>query len=105
MKKKGIILIKTKLNREGLLDLKIVLKKLFALGTRNLLIEGGDKITKNLIKDKLIDIFYLFQSPKILKKSKINQAFTSFKILNDKYKKVSKIVSKLAKDNITIYKR
>jgi diaminohydroxyphosphoribosylaminopyrimidine deaminase/5-amino-6-(5-phosphoribosylamino)uracil reductase len=101
----GVTLIKNKLNHDQLLDLKLVLKKLFALGTRNLLIEGGDKVTKNLIKNRLIDTFYLFQSPKILKKGKINQDFTSFKILNDKYKKVSKIVSKLAKDNITIYKR
>ena len=105
LKKKGVTLIKTRLNRKRLLDLKMVLKKLYVLGTRNLLIEGGDKITKNLIKDRLIDTFYLFQSPKILKKSKINQGFTSIKILNAKYKKVSKIVSKLAKDNITIYKR
>ena len=105
MKKKGIILIKTKLNREGLLDLKIVLKKLYVLGTRNLLVEGGDRMTKNLIKNRLIDKFYLFQSPKILKINKISQSFTSFGILNDKYKKVSKIISKLAKDNITIYKR
>ena len=105
LKKMGVTLIKNKLNHDQLLDLKLVLKKLFALGTRNLLIEGGDKVTKNLIKNRLIDTFYLFQSPKILKKSKINQGFTSFKILNDKYKKVSKIVSKLAKDNITIYKR
>jgi diaminohydroxyphosphoribosylaminopyrimidine deaminase/5-amino-6-(5-phosphoribosylamino)uracil reductase len=105
LKKMGVTLIKNKLNHDQLLDLKLVLKKLFALGTRNLLIEGGDKVTKNLIKNRLIDTFYLFQSPKILKKGKINQDFTSFKILNDKYKKVSKIVSKLAKDNITIYKR
>tara|TARA_Y100000992_G_scaffold259556_1_gene194156 strand:- start:583 stop:1689 length:1107 start_codon:yes stop_codon:yes gene_type:complete len=105
LKKKGVILIKSKLNSEGLLDLKIVLKKLFALGTRNLLIEGGDKITKNLIKNKLIDMFYLFQSPKIIRKNKVNQSFTSFKILNQKYKKSYKISSKLAKDNITIYKR
>ena len=105
LKKKGIILIKTKLNREGLLDLKIVLKKLYVLGTRNLLVEGGDRMTKNLIKNRLIDKFYLFQSPKILKINKISQSFTSFGILNDKYKKVSKIISKLAKDNITIYKR
>ena len=62
LKKKGITLIKTRLNRENLLDLKMVFKKLFALGTRNLLIEGGDRITKNLIKDRLIDKFYLFQS-------------------------------------------
>ena len=105
LKKKGLTLIKTKLTGEGLLDLKIVLKKLFTLGTRNLLVEGGDKISKNLIKNRLIDIFYLFQSPKILKVNRINQSFTSFGILNGKYKKVSKIISKLAKDNITIYKR
>ena len=105
LKKKGLTLIKTKLNNEGLLDLKIVLKKLFTLGTRSLLVEGGDKISKNLIKNRLIDTFYLFQSPKILRVNKINQGFTSFGILNAKYKKVSKITSKLAKDNITIYKR
>jgi len=105
LKKKGLILIKTKLNSEGLLDLKTVLKKLFILGTRSLLVEGGDKLSKNLIKNRLIDTFYLFQSPKILRINKINQGFTSFGILNDKYKKVTKITSKLAKDNITIYKR
>ena len=105
LKKKGVTLIKTELNNKGLLDLKIVLRRLFALGTRTLLVEGGDKISKNLIKNRLIDTFYLFQSPKILRIDKINQGFTSFKILNDKYKKVSKITSKLAKDNITIYKR
>ncbi len=105
LRKKGFTLIKTKLDREGLIDLNIVLKKLFVLGTRNLLIEGGDKLTKNLIKKRLVDTFYLFQSPKLLKKSIIDKSFTSFKILNNKYKKTSKIVSKLAKDNITIYKR
>ena len=105
LKKKGVTLIRTKLNYKGLLDLKIVLKKLFALGTRNLLVEGGDKITKNLIMNKLIDKFYLFQSPKNLRMNRINQGFTSFGILNDKYKKLSKITSKLAKDYITIYKR
>ena len=82
-------MIKTKLNNEGLLDLKIVLKKLFTLGTRSLLVEGGDKISKNLIKNRLIDTFYLFQSRKIVKINKINQRFTSFGILNDKYKKVT----------------
>ena len=78
---------------------------LYIYGSKNLLVEGGDKISKNLIKNRLIDTFYLFQSPKILRVNKINQGFTSFGILNAKYKKVSKITSKLAKDNITIYKR
>jgi len=105
LSKKGFILIKSKLNKNGLFDFKIILKKLFSLGCRNLLIEGGDKITKNLIKHKLVDKFYLFKSPKNLQKKKISQNFTSFKILNNKYKKISKISSKLVKDNITIYKR
>ena len=60
LKKMGVTLIKNKLNHDQLLDLKLVLKKLFALGTRNLLVEGGDKVTKNLIKNRLIDTFYLF---------------------------------------------
>ena len=62
-------------------------------------------ITKNLIKDRLIDEFYLFQSPKILPKNKANLSFTSYKILNKNYNKKFKLGSKLAKDNITIYKR
>ena len=86
-------------------DLNKIIKKLFSLGTRNLLIEGGDKITKNLIKSKLIDTFYLFQSPKILTKNNEYQNFTSIKILDKNYKKKYKFASKLAKDNITIYKK
>ncbi len=105
LKKKGITLIKTKLNNKGLLDLKIVLKRLYSNGTRNLLVEGGDKITKNFIKGRLADIFYLFKSSKILPKNKIYQNFTSFDILVEKYKKEFNISSKLNKDNITIYKK
>ena len=105
LKKKNVVLIKSHLNNKGFFDLKMILKKLFNLGVRNLLVEGGDKITKSLINSKLIDIFYLFQSPKLLAKGKVNQSFTSYKILNKKYKKRYIFGSKLAKDNITIYKR
>ena len=105
LKRKEVILVKSQLNKDRLFDLKKILKKLFFLGVRNLLIEGGDKITNNLIKGKLIDVFYLFQSPKMLSKDKINQSFTSFKILNKNYKKRYRLSSKLAKDIITIYKR
>ena len=65
LKKKGITLIKSKIDDNKLFDLRIILKKLYTLGTRNLLVEGGDKITKNLIKNRLIDKFYLFKSLKI----------------------------------------
>ena len=105
LKAKGITLIKSHLNNNGLFDLNKIIKKLFRLRVRHLLIEGGDKITKNLIKSKLIDIFYLFQSPKILSKNNEYQSFTSLKILNKNYKKKYKFASKLAKDNITIYKK
>ena len=105
LKNKKINLIKSNLDNNGMFDLKLILKKLFALGFRNLLVEGGDKITKNLIKNKLIDEFYLFQSSKKLPKNTVNKSFTSYKILNKKYKKKFKFGSKLAKDNITIYKR
>ena len=94
-----------KLNNNKLFDLKRILKKLFNQGVRNILIEGGDKITKNLIKSKLIDIFYLFVSHKNIPKGKVNQSFTSFKILNKNYNKKNKFTTDLAKDNITIYKR
>ena len=105
LRKKGIILIKFKTENNGILNLRKIFKKLYSLGTRNLLIEGGDKITKYLIKERLVDIFYLFQSPLILPNSEFNKNFTSLKILNNKYKKRYKVNSKLTKDRITIYKK
>ena len=71
---------------------------------RSLLVEGGDKITKNMINRRLINEFYLFRGSKILSKNKKHIIFSSFKNLNRKYKKL-KNTAKLAKDIITIYKR
>ena len=105
LKKQGIILLKSKVDNNRLFDLRIILKKLYTLGTRNLLIEGGDVITKNLIKNRLIDKFYLFKSPKTMKTSRKHKFFTSLNILNRRYRKKNKISSKLGKDNITIYKK
>ena len=105
LKKKGITLIKSKIDDNRLFDLRIILKKLYTLGTRNLLVEGGDVITKNLIKKRLIDKFYLFKSFKNMKTTRKHKFFTSFKILNNTYRKKNKISSKLAKDNIIIYKK
>ena len=105
LKKKGLILIKVILNKKKNFDLKNILKKLFSLGIRNLLIEGGDKITKNLLKNRLINQFYLFKSSKVLSKSTKHVIFTSTDILNNYYKIKSKISTDLAKDKITIYIR
>ncbi len=105
LKKKRLILIKSKIDDKKLFNLRLILKRLYNLGTRNLLIEGGDKITKNLIKNRLIDKFYLFKSSKILLTNRKHQIFTSFDILKRKYKKKFTISSKLVKDNILIYKK
>ena len=105
LKKKGINLIRLKLDKDNHFNLNLILKKLFKLGIRNLLLEGGDKITKNFLNRKLINRFYLFESPKKLSKSKKHLIFSSYSILTKVFKKNSKISSKLAKDKITIYKR
>ena len=105
LRNKKILLFKMKLNNKGKFDLTIILRKLFRLGIRSLLIEGGDKITKNILFYKLADQFYLLKSPKNLTKNDKHVLFTSNDILKKKYKNKSKIITKLAKDNITIYKR
>ena len=105
LKKKGMILVKAKLDNNKRFNFKVILKKLFFLGVKNLLVEGGDKITKKMLDQRFVNEFYLFKSPKILSKSKKHVIFTSNGILKNKYKIKSKISSKLAKDSITIYKR
>ena len=105
LKKKGIILIKSRLDTKKRFNLKIILKKLFSLGIRNLLVEGGEKITRNMLKNRLINQFYLFKSYKTLPKIKKYVIFSSNDILNKNYIIKSRISSKLAKDKITIYKR
>ena len=105
LQKKQINLIKMKYSKNNQFDLKTVLKKLYKLGVRNLLVEGGDDLTKNFIKSRLINQFYLFKSTKILSKSKKHVIFTSLNILNKIYNKKLEFSSKLGKDTITIYKR
>ena len=105
LKKRGLYLIKLSFDKKGHFDLKKILKRLFKLGIRNLLVEVGDNLTKKFLEKRLFNEFYLFRSPKILSKSNKHQFFTSQGILNTTYNRKFKFSSKLAKDNITIYKR
>jgi len=105
LKKKGITLIKFSLNNYGFFDLNKVFKKIFTLGVRNLLIEGGDKLTKSLIKSRLVDLFYLFQSHNKMLKNNDFKIFTSLDMLNKKYQNKTTVSTKLDKDNIIIYKK
>ena len=103
-KKRGVKLIKSKINRNNEFYIKDILKKLFNMGCRNLLIEGGDKLTNSLIKNKIFNKFYLFKSPKNLSKNSEFLKFSSLGILNQKYKKKLNLNLNLRKDRITLYR-
>ena len=104
-KKKRIQLIKSSLLKDGNFDIKLILKKLYSLGCRNLLVEGGNDLTKSIISKKLFNQFYLFKSPKNLSKLVAYKAFTNFKELSQKYKSKNKVNMQLGKDSITLYKK
>jgi len=103
LKKRGTTLIKQSTDKYKNLDLKKILKDLYKMEIRNLLVEGGDILTKNFLQKKLFNEFYMFRSSKNLSKNKKHVNFTSFSILNTKYNK-HKLNSKLASDKLTIYK-
>ena len=103
-KKKGIQLIKSNLTKIKYFDLKLVLKKLYKIGIRNILVEGGNNLSGSFLKNKLLNQFYLFKSPKILTKSAPYKDFNHIKYLIQNYRIKSKINNKLTKDTITLYK-
>ena len=105
LKKKSVQLIKSNLNKKKYFDLKLILKKLYKVGIRNILVEGGDNLSCNFLKNKLFNEFYLFKSPKSLSKSIAYKDFNCFKYLSQNYKNKKKINTLLGKDSITLYKR
>ena len=104
-KKKGIQLIKSNLIKNSYFDLKLVLKKLYKVGIRNILVEGGDDLSSSFLKNKLFNEFYLFKSQKNLSKLVAYKDFNCFKYLSQNYKNKKKINTSLGKDSITLYKR
>jgi len=105
LKKKGIQLIKSDLLKNKNFDIKLILKKLYVLGCRNLLVEGGNDLSKSIIKNKLFNQFYLFKSPRILSKLSTYKEFNCLKDLSQKYKSKKKINTQLGKDSIILYKK
>tara|TARA_B110000259_G_scaffold49615_1_gene58201 strand:- start:577 stop:1683 length:1107 start_codon:yes stop_codon:yes gene_type:complete len=104
-KKKGIQLIKTNLLKNKNFDIQSIFRKIYILGCRNLLVEGGNDLSKSIIKKKLFNQFYLFKSPKSLSKLVAYKGFNCFKDLSQKYKSKNKINTQLGKDSITLYKK
>ena len=103
-KSKKIHLIKSKIGKDKKFDTKIIMKELYNLGHRNILIEGGNELTKSLLNKKIFNQFYLFKSPKKLSKLVIHKEFNSLSILEKNYKVKTKINSNFGKDAVTLYK-
>ena len=103
--KKGVQLFKSNLTKKRYFNLKLVLKKLYKTGIRNILVEGGDELSASFLKNKLFNEFYLFKSSKTLSKLVSYKSFNSYKYLSQKYKNKKKINTQLGKDSIILYKK
>ncbi len=104
-RKRKIVILKSKINKLKRFDLKIVLKKLYKLGSRNILIEGGNELTIHFLKKRLFNQFYLFKGSKKLSKLSEYIEFYGLNILKKNYKKNLRLVSNFGKNKITLYKR
>jgi diaminohydroxyphosphoribosylaminopyrimidine deaminase / 5-amino-6-(5-phosphoribosylamino)uracil reductase len=103
-KKNKIILAKSNINNNKKFDFKIILKKLYNLGCRKILVEGGNDLTNYLLKKKLFNEFFLFKSPKKLSKLVEYKEFNGLKILKQSYKNKLKLKSNFGKDIVTLYR-
>ena len=102
-KKKGIKLIKLRCKNNGFFDLKLVLNRIYLLGCRNLLVEGGRTLTNNFLKDKLFNQFFLFQSDNNLGKNAKLNVLTQLRRLSFNYKTKCKLNSFTGNDIIYLY--
>ena len=82
--------------------LKKVFLKAYNIGIGSIIIEGGKTLTNSVLKDKLINEFYLFKSKKKLGKLGKNNIADLKKIINF-FKKKENIETFLDGDKITRY--
>ena len=104
-KQHKITLIKSAIDSNKRFNLSIILKKLYNLNCRNILVEGGNNLTSSFIKDMIFNQFFLFEGSKNLSKSCEFLEFKDLGLLKKKYKKRLKIKSNFGKDVITLYKK
>ncbi len=101
-KLKGIRLIYTNLDSNNNLDLNKVFSKVYSMGIGSIIIEGGKTLTKSVLKDRLINEFYLFKSKKKLRKLGKNN-ISDFKKTLYFLKKKENIETFLNEDKIIRY--
>ena len=84
---RGIRLIYIKLDSNNNIDLKKVFSKAYSIGIGSIIIEGGKILTKSVLKEKLINEFYLFKSKKKLRglgKNNVSSFKNIFKVFKRK---------------------
>ena len=101
-KLRGIRLSYTDLDSNNNIDLKKVFSKAYNIGIGSIIIEGGKELTKSVLKDKLINEFYLFKSKKKLGNLGKNNIADLKKIINF-FKKKENIETFLDGDKIIRY--
>ena len=101
-KLRGIRLSYTDLDSNNNIDLKKVFSTVYNFGIGSIIIEGGKELTKSVLKDKLINEFYLFKSKKKLGKLGKNNIADLKKIINF-FKKKENIETFLDGDKIIRY--
>jgi diaminohydroxyphosphoribosylaminopyrimidine deaminase / 5-amino-6-(5-phosphoribosylamino)uracil reductase len=104
LKKSKITLIKSKITKDKKFEIKTIMKKLYSLGSRNILVEGGNDLTNYLLEKKIYNQFYLFKSSKKLPKLNDFREFNGLKILKQKYKNRKKLKSNFGKDTVILHK-
>ena len=83
---------------------KLLMKRLYNLDCRNILIEGGNELTNNFIDNKTFNQFYLFKGSKKLSKLVNYKEFSGLDILKKKFRDKIKINSNFGKDTVSLYK-
>ena len=82
---------------------KKVFSKVYSLGISTIIVEGGKSLTRTLLKNKLINEFYLFKSNKNLKKLEKNNIFNFKKEINHFFKKKENIKTFLNGEELIRY--
>ena len=101
-KLKGLKLVYTDLDLNNNIDLNKVFLKAYSIGIGSIIIEGGKTLTQSILKDKLINEFYLFKSKEKLRKFGKNKIY-DFKKITKFFNKKENIETFLDGDKITRY--
>ncbi len=102
-KLKGIKLNYTGLDSNNNIDLKKVFLKAYSIGIGSIIVEGGKRLTKTILRDRLINAFYLFKNRKNLGKLGKNNIADFKKKITIFLKKKESIKTFLDGDRITRY--